>query len=104
MRTGILFLSLISLLVLNSCATYDRSRPVVQQGNLLTEAKLSRLHAGMSKQDAAVLMGDSLISPTFTHDRWDYAYTLQKNGKNPEIHHLSLYFSEGRLIKIERDA
>lgn len=56
----------------------------------------------MSKQDVAILMGTSLISPTFNNHRWDYAYTWRRGSGRLEIRHLSLYFSKNdRLNKIE---
>ncbi|MDX1838487.1 outer membrane protein assembly factor BamE [Legionella taurinensis] len=95
-----IFTVLISLLV-SGCASYDFSRRIVQQGNLLPQAKISRLAIGMSKQDAATLMGTSLLSPTFNNNRWDYAYTWRKGSNAPIVRNVSLYFANGRLIRIE---
>jgi outer membrane protein assembly factor BamE len=86
---------------LTSC-TYDLSRRVVQQGNLLPESKISRLNVGMSKSDVAMLMGNSLISPVFNDNRWDYAYTWRKGSNSLLVKHVILYFSKDRLVKIER--
>ena len=88
-------------LSLTNCMSYDFSRRVVQQGNLLTQEKLHRLTIGMSKNDAAILMGTSLLSPTFNNDRWDYAYTTRKGNGDTTVCNLSLYFSEDRLVRIE---
>ena len=89
-------------LLLTNCASYDFSRRVVQQGNLLPPSKIERLKIGMSKEDATILMGDSLLSPTFNNDRWDYAYTWRKGSGPVEIHTLSLYFKHGALARIEQ--
>ncbi|MBN9230599.1 MAG: outer membrane protein assembly factor BamE [Legionella sp.] len=83
------------------CSTFDFSRRVAQQGNLLPQNKLERLKIGMSKNDVAILMGTSLLSPTFNNDRWDYAYTWRR-GKGPMvIKTVSLYFAHERLQRIE---
>lgn len=101
MRLGIFFLTIILSTLLTNCASYDFSRRIVQQGNLLPQSKIERLQIGMSKQDAATLMGTSLLSPTFNNNRWDFAYTLRK-GNNPlQVHNLSLYFNNDRLARIE---
>ena len=102
MRIRIILISLAFLFTLTNCASYDFSRRVVQQGNLLPDAKLERLKLGMSKEDAAILMGTSLLSPTFTNDRWDYAYTWRRGSGAQETRNLSLYFRGGRLARIER--
>ena len=98
-RTVLLVASLGILLL--SCASYDFSRRVVQQGNLLPQSKLERLHLGLSKEDTAILMGTSLLSPLFNNDRWDYAYTFRKGSEPNQVRHLSLYFRDGRLSRIE---
>lgn len=85
---------------LASCAAYDFSRSIVQQGNLLPENKIERLKIGMSKKDAAILMGTSLLSPLFNQDRWDYAYTLRKGNAPLEKRYVSLYFEQDRLVRI----
>ncbi|KTC66855.1 tmRNA-binding small protein A [Legionella birminghamensis] len=84
-----------------SCASYDFSRRIVQQGNLLPQATVARLKVGMTKQDVAILLGTSLLSPTFTNNRWDYAYTWRKGSEPLKIKNVSLYFSNGVLTRIE---
>tara|TARA_Y100001968_G_C19385660_1_gene732693 strand:+ start:1047 stop:1337 length:291 start_codon:yes stop_codon:yes gene_type:complete len=91
----------LSVTTLTHCLSYDFSNRLVQQGNLLPEHKLKRLHVGMSKEDAAILMGTSLLSPMFNANRWDYAFT-ERQGNHPQtVRHLSLYFKHQRLARIE---
>jgi outer membrane protein assembly factor BamE len=87
--------------MLTGCATYDFSRRIVQQGNLLPQEKIERLRIGMSRQDAGILMGNSLLSPTFNNNRWDYAYTMRVGSNRLEVRNLSLYFTNDRLTAIE---
>ena len=89
------------ILSLTSCASYDFSRHIVQQGNLLLPATVKRLAIGMNKQDVAILMGTSLLSPMFNNNRWDYAYTWRKGSTSNTVRHLSLYFSDDKLTRIE---
>ncbi len=96
-----LLLLLTLLLGLTHCMSYDFSRRVVQQGNLLPCAKINKLKTGMNKEDVAILMGTSLLSPIFNDDRWDYAYTRRKGNAPLIVHHLTLYFTHGNLSKIE---
>lgn len=101
MRIITLLLSLIVTLTLTQCASYDFSRRIRQQGNLIPQSKIERLKIGMSKNDVALLMGTSLLSPTFNDDRWDYAYTWRKGTGNVEIRNAVLYFSRGSLARVE---
>lgn len=102
MRFTAPFICLTLMLLLTNCAHYDFSRRIVQQGNLLPKTKIERLKIGMSKEDVAILMGTSLLSPTFNNDRWDYSYTWRKGNGSVLVKHLSLYFSQGRLGRIEQ--
>ncbi len=102
MRIRIILISVSLALSLTNCMSYDFSRRVVQQGNLLPQEKLERLNIGMSKNDAAILMGTGLMSPTFNNDRWDYAYTWRKGNSPTVVRNLTLYFTHDRLARIER--
>ncbi len=93
--------TVLMILSLTHCASYDFSRRIVQQGNLLPEQKIKQLKLGMSKEEVAIFMGTSLLSPTFNHDRWDYAYTWRKGNHSNQIRHLSVYFSNNHVTKIQ---
>lgn len=101
MRIITLLICIILSLTLTQCVSYDFSRRIAQQGNLLPQSKIERLKIGMSKNDAAILMGTSLMSPTFNNDRWDYAYTWRKGSGPIVIKNVILYFSNGSLKQIE---
>jgi outer membrane protein assembly factor BamE len=101
MRFGSILLSIALVLSLTNCNSYDFSRRVVQQGNLLPQAKIDRLKIGMSKNDVAILMGTSLLSPTFNNNRWDYAYSCRAGNGPLVVRHVSLYFANDRLTRIE---
>ena len=103
MRMKTILISISIALSLTHCLSYDFARTKVQQGNILSSSRIARLHIGMSKSDAAILMGTSLISPMFNLDRWDYAYTWRRGTGSNLVRHLCLYFSQDRLVKIEKD-
>ena len=100
-KLGFALFILSSCLLLSQCASYDFSRRVVQQGNLLQRPTVERLKLGMSKDDVAILMGTSLLSPIFNDDRWDYAYTWRRGSGATTVRNVSLYFTHGRLSRIE---
>jgi outer membrane protein assembly factor BamE len=103
MRILVLLLGILFTVTLTQCTSYDFARRVAQQGNLLPKAKIDRLRVGMSKNDVAILMGTSLLSPTFNNNRWDYAYTWRRGHGNITIITVSLYFSKGILRQIEKN-
>lgn len=99
-QTWMLLISLISALGLSQCTSYDFSRRIIQQGNLLPLAKIQRIKIGMNKNEVAILMGTSLLSPMFNNERWDYAYTRRRGNGPLILRHVSLYFSGDRLVRI----
>lgn len=94
-------LGIVFTITLTQCASFDLSRRVTQQGNLLPKSTIDRIKVGMSKENVAILLGTSLLSPTFNNSRWDYAYTWRKGHGNITKVALSLYFSNGTLTRIE---
>jgi len=103
MRPLTIFLSLLLSVMLTSCASYDFSRKYVQQGNMIPPAKVAELKIGMSKEETAVIMGTSLLSPTFNTERWDYVYTTRVGSKKIEVRNLSLYFQNNHLVRIAKN-
>ncbi len=101
MRIILIFFTVFISMPLTQCTSYDFSRRIVQQGNLLPGAKIARLKIGMSKEEAAILMGTSLMSPMFNNNRWDYAYTWRKGNGIMEQRNAILYFANDRLTRIE---
>jgi outer membrane protein assembly factor BamE len=99
----IIVIILTTLILITGCVSYDFARRIVTQGNLLPESKLKRLHIGMSKDDVAILMGQSLLEPTFNNNRWDYAYTWRKGTNGLKQKHVVLYFKNNSLIRIQND-
>ena len=100
MRQALFLSSTFCFLLLTNCANYDFSNRTVQQGNILSPKVVERLHIGMTKEDVAILLGTSLISPMFDNDRWDYAYTKRKGSASNTVRHISLYFENNRLRRI----
>ena len=96
-RVLILIISLFFSQFTVSCAY----KPDVQQGNTFTDKQLSQLKIGMSQQQVTFIMGTALLKDPFHKNRWDYVYTFAKNQGIAERRLVSLYFTEGKLSKID---
>jgi len=73
----------------------------VQQGNLVTQDMLAQLEPGMDKTKVKYIMGTPLVTDTFHADRWDYIYTMQERGGERTQRRISLFFTDGRLARVE---
>jgi len=90
----------IIVLGLAGCKGLWLYQPSVQQGNVFEPKQISQIKLGMSKGEVRFILGTSLLQNAFEEDRWDYVYTLNKQGKIVETKRLTLIFSNDRLRKI----
>lgn len=75
----------------------------IQQGNVITQAMVNQLKAGMTKKQVQYIMGTPLLEDIFYQDRWDYVDSLQPSGKKRIQKTVSLFFKNNRLVSIQGD-
>ncbi len=78
-------------------------RQDIQQGNIITQEMVNKLHPGMSRRQVRYVMGTPMLVDIFHKDRWDYLYLMQRGDGERTRERLSLYFENGRLSRIEGD-
>lgn len=94
------------VVLLSACSVSNPLKPYrldVQQGNVVTQDMISKLRPGMNKSQVRFIMGSPLLVDIFHGNRWDYVYTLQKDGKLAEERRITLYFDGDLLQKITGD-
>ena len=98
------------VLVLVSCrqapelpAVISPYRIDIQQGNVVSQAMVSKLKAGMTRAQVRFALGSPLIVDPFRTDRWDYVYMFQKQGKDAQRHRITIIFEADKLLRIEGD-
>ncbi len=100
MQKLVIYLSLCLALTLSACAIH---RPTVQQGNVLDSAALAQLKPGLSKRQVRFILGNPVLSDPFHADRWDYVYWVKTRGKNSTRQHLTLFFDNDALSRMEQE-
>lgn len=75
----------------------------VQQGNVVTQEMVSKLRAGMTRQQVRFALGTPLVVDPFHTDRWDYVYLYEKGGKVKEHRRIIVIFQDDKLVRIEGD-
>ena len=73
----------------------------IRQGNYLDTATVKQLKPGMNKRQVQFLLGTPLLTDPLHSNRWDYVYSLQKDGELVQERHLSLFFEGELLNRIE---
>ena len=75
----------------------------IQQGTIITPEMVDQLKPGMTRNQVKFVMGTPTITDPFRHNRWDYIYTLKKEGSATQRRHLALFFEGDELVKIVDD-
>ena len=75
----------------------------IQQGNYISQEMVSQLKPGMSKDQVRFIMGTPLLTDIFHADRWDYVYWRETSQGKREQRRLAVYFSEGKLTRLDGD-
>jgi len=78
-------------------------RQEIQQGNIVTQEMINKLHPGMARRQVKYIMGTPILVDVFHQDRWDYFYSVKKGSRNLIQERVSLYFKDDKLTKIEGD-
>jgi outer membrane protein assembly factor BamE len=75
----------------------------IVQGNVVTKEQLERVRIGMPRRQVRELLGSPLVTDLFHADRWDYVFTIRRQGAEPQRRSVVVTFEGDRLIKIDAE-
>lgn len=75
----------------------------VVQGNFVSKEQVAALKPGMSRQQVREILGTSLLTDVFHSNRWDYVFTIRRQGVEAQQRRLTLYFNGELLERFEGD-
>ena len=70
----------------------------VVQGNVITSEQAALVKPGMSRSQARDVLGSPLLADAFHADRWDYVFTIRRQGAEPQSRRIVVLFS-GETLK-----
>ena len=76
----------------------------VIQGNFVAKEQIEQLQAGMSRDQVKAVLGTPLMSSLFHADRWDYVFTLKRQGVEPQAFKYTVFFKGDQLERYAGDA
>jgi outer membrane protein assembly factor BamE len=79
-------------------------RADVVQGNFISSEQVGLLRAGMSRNEVRNVMGTPLLASVFHADRWDYVFTLRRQGVPAQAFNYSIFFKGDMLDTFSGDA
>lgn len=100
---------------LSACGTLDSASSTlvgvlepykmeIVQGNVVTKEQVAALTKGLTRTQVMMVAGTPLIASAFHGDRWDYTFSLQRQGKAPQLRRISVFFTDDRMDRVESDA
>ncbi|VTU32814.1 Outer membrane protein assembly factor BamE precursor [Variovorax sp. SRS16] len=113
-RLWLLIGAVAASLSLGACSSFtDRTRSAlttitpykveVVQGNFVSKEQVEALRPGMSRQQVREILGTSLLNDIFHSDRWDYVFTIRRQGVEPQERRLTLFFKDEVLDHFSGD-
>ncbi len=102
----------ISSVLLGACASSRNSddgflaritpyRIEIVQGNVVTSEQAARVRPGLTRAQVRDILGTPLLSDPFHVDRWDYIFTLRRDGLPNQRRSVVVWFEGDALKSIE---
>ncbi len=75
----------------------------IVQGNVVSSEQVAALKPGMARQQVRDLLGTPLLQSVFHSNRWDYIFTFQRQGEEPQLRKVTVFFNDTGLDRFEAD-
>lgn len=75
----------------------------IVQGNFVSREQVELLKPGMTRDQVRQVLGTPLLASVFHADRWDYVFTLKRQGVEPQALRLTVFFKGEALERFEGD-
>ena len=76
-------------------------RVEIVQGNVLTKEQVELIKPGMSRAQVRDVLGSPLLTDLFHADRWDYVFTIRRQGTEPQRRSVVAHFKGDQLERLE---
>jgi outer membrane protein assembly factor BamE len=73
----------------------------VVQGNVITSEQAEAIKAGMTRARVRDILGSPLLTDIFHADRWDYVFTIRRQGAEPQARRIVVIFEGDSLKSID---
>lgn len=83
--------------------TFKPYVPDLVQGNFVSREQRQYLQPGMTRAQVRDVLGTPLVTSVFHEDRWDYAFSIRRQGVPPQQFRLTLFFKNDVLALMEGD-
>jgi outer membrane protein assembly factor BamE len=79
-------------------------RVEVVQGNVVTQEIMAQIQPGLGRMQVREVLGMPLLSDAFHTDRWDYVFTIQRQGVPDQKRRVSVFFKNDVVERFDTEA
>ncbi len=76
----------------------------IVQGNVITSEQAAAIKPGLSRAQVRDVLGSPLLADPFHANRWDYVFTIRRQGADPQLRRVVVLFKDDKLESIDTGA
>ena len=76
-------------------------RMEIVQGNVVTKEAAALIKPGMTRQQVRDLIGSPMLTDLFHADRWDYVFTIRRQGTPDQRRSVVAWFKDDKLERLD---
>lgn len=102
---------LAGLLALGGCSSLQSSSSLLEavtpyrieivQGNVVTREQAALVRPGMTRAQVRDILGSPMLTDIFHADRWDYVFTIRRQGTEPQRRTVVAHFQGDALKRLD---
>jgi outer membrane protein assembly factor BamE len=106
--------SLLALVTLSGCSSLQSNdnflgvitpyRVEIVQGNVVTKEQIAAVKPGMSRAEVRDILGSPLVTDAFHPQRWDYVFTIKRQGTEPQNRRVVVLFDGDAMKSVDAPA
>ncbi|MEP6740134.1 MAG: outer membrane protein assembly factor BamE [Caldimonas sp.] len=73
----------------------------VVQGNVVTSEQAALIKPGLNRAQVRDVLGSPLLTDPFHGDRWDYVFTIRRQGAPAQVHRVVAFFKSDVLTSVD---
>ncbi|WP_414638923.1 outer membrane protein assembly factor BamE [Aquabacterium sp.] len=78
-------------------------RMEVVQGNVVTQEVMAQIQPGLGRTQVRDILGTPLLADVFHDNRWDYVFTIARQGVTPQQRRVTVFFKNNVVERFESD-
>jgi outer membrane protein assembly factor BamE len=73
----------------------------IVQGNVITREQAALVKPGQTRAQVRDALGSPLLADAFHADRWDYVFTIRRQGAQPQLRRVVVFFKADALTSMD---